>query len=130
MVVAMSFGRPDGAAAPRRQRHFLGHTAPVTVLALSRSGQRMASAQTSPRPTIRVWNFTRARSLAVLGAHASGLTALSFSDDGRMLVAMGNDARGRVLLVVWDVSGVAQGRHSVVARQVSDFPITSIQFSP
>ena len=130
MVIAMSFGRPDGAGAPRRQRHFLGHTAPVTVVELARNGQLMASAQSTPRPTIRVWDFARARSLAVLGAHASALESLSFSDDGRMLAAMGRDSRHRALVVVWDVSAVAQGRHAVVARQVSDFPITRIRFSP
>ena len=129
MVVAMSFARPDGTTTPRRQRHFLGHTAPITCLAVSRSGERLASAQECPS-AIRVWDFARARCLAVLGGFQRDVTALSFSDDGRMLLGMGVDDRARTVMIVWDVSDVGRGRHEVVARQVSDFPITSIRFSP
>jgi WD repeat-containing protein 90 len=31
---------------------------------------------------------------------------------------------------IWDVSRIREGRHSIVARQVSDFPITKLRFSP
>lgn len=132
LVLATSVRRAGGmgAAGPRAQRNFLGHTAPVATLALSRGGRRLASAQTGPQPTIRVWDFATGKSLAVLSGHASRVTSLTFSDDGGLLAARGCDAHRRVLLLVWDVSKVEEGCHMVVARQVSDFPVSRIRFSP
>lgn len=135
IIVAMSLledpGRDSAAAPrPRKQRHFLGHTRDVSSIALSRGGTRMASAQTGVSPTVRVWDFEHTRCLALLSEHAGGVDSLSFSDDDKLLVAHGHDARNRVLLIVWNIARVATGHHPVVARQVSDFPISRIRFSP
>jgi hypothetical protein len=44
-----------------------------------------------------------------LTGHASGLTALDVSADGRALVACGCDGRARQVIVIWDITGVQSG---------------------
>lgn len=78
--------------------------------------------------------------MALLSAHAEGVSTISFSLDDRRLVAVGLDARRRQQLVVWDVGGIygrgggggsrSRPAHEIVARQVSEFDIQTIAFSP
>ncbi len=36
----------------------------------------------------------------------------------------------QVVITIWDVANIRKGQHSVFARQVSDFPITRLRWSP
>lgn len=47
--------------------------------------------------------------LRMRAGHASGLVALDVSADARALVAVGQDAASRQLMVLWDISGLRHG---------------------
>eukprot|EP00752_Nemacystus_decipiens_P009345 g8352.t1 len=73
-------------------------------------------------------------------AHRWGVSSLCFSSDDRLLCTVGGDEHRRTQVIVWDVAllctaraGTVHGAGSglaVVARQISDFPITKMLFSP
>ncbi len=71
------------------------------------------------------------RCLCVLRAHASDIRALAFSARGELLAAAGKDPQSRILLAMWDVSNVLDdGKVALVARQLSEFDVTKLAFSP
>jgi WD40 repeat protein len=102
----------------------------------------------------------RAKFVTALTAHASDLQCMDFSNDDRRLCVVGRDHHRRVQLVVWDVTRMstskgkgpspsssaspsaasAKGamfsspngaaRDPIVARQISEFSIERIKFSP
>ncbi|CAM9761154.1 unnamed protein product, partial [Ectocarpus sp. 12 AP-2014] len=73
-------------------------------------------------------------------AHRWGVSSMCFSSDDRLLCTVGGDDHRRTQVIVWDVAllctaraGTIHGAGSglaVVARQISDFPITNMLFSP
>ncbi len=44
-----------------------------------------------------------------VAGHASGLTALDVSQDGRALVGVGLDSSARQMMVLWDISQLRYG---------------------
>ena len=141
----------------QRQRFFVGHTAAVSVLALSHDGALLASAQVGAYPVIRLWDFAASRAVAggvcvaLVTAHAQPLVALTFSrlasDVECRLAAAGRTEKGRCQLLLWDVgavwaacratpdSGAAAARHGrskvrLVARQTSDIDVQKLRFCP
>jgi WD40 repeat protein len=138
-----------GPASTRPTQHLLfGHTEEINTLALSRGGGLIASAQEGKFPMIRLWAVQQsptdgrplgARCAAILSAHASGLTGLTFSPDDQMLCAVGKDAHHRVQVIVWNVARAYTGRggaeagaapYPIVAKQISEFDVKRIKFSP
>lgn len=63
--------------------------------------------------------------------HASGLTALDVSPDGRALLAVGLDQHARQCVVLWDIAAVVAGSGgaSVVLRHVTDYNVKCARFS-
>ena len=90
----------------------------------------LATAQSGSPPTIRLWDFKSTACITVLSCPTIDVGTLTFSIDGSLLATFGRDARARVVITVWDVSRIREGLHPVFARQVSDFPITKLKFSP
>ena len=146
-----------GPAETQRQRFFVGHTAAISVLALSHDGAVLASAQVGVYPVIRLWDFNASRSVlggacvALVTAHAQPLVALTFSrlasDAECRLAAAGRTEKGRCQLLLWDVGPVwaacraaresgadstRRGRSKVrlVARQTSDIDVQKLRFCP
>ena len=100
----------------------------------------------------------RAKFFTALTAHASDLQCMDFSSDDRRLCVVGRDHHRRVQIVVWDVTRMSTAkrkasspsssvsaasassamlsspngtaRDPIVARQISEFPIERIKFSP
>jgi WD40 repeat protein len=137
----------DPPVPPPRQRFLTGHTNTVTTLAFNSDGSVLASGQTgglgggdgpasknsanSSSPSLRLWHYASGTCLAMLPAHHQGLSSLSFSHDDRLLCSVGRDKLRRVQIIVWDVSKVHLGQQpAMVARQISDYDIRSIKFSP
>ncbi len=49
------------------QRHLLGHSRPVTALALDAAGSVLASAEEGGEGAIKLWDLARGKCLATLG---------------------------------------------------------------
>jgi WD40 repeat protein len=112
------------------QEFLTGHTADINIVSVSSNGI-VATGQAGRSPLIRLWNFSTRQCVAILMAHSSDLKCVCFSFLNLMLAAVGRDAQGRVLIVVWDVSAVLEtGAIHVVAKQLSDYSINRLLFSP
>ncbi|CAM9586445.1 unnamed protein product, partial [Phaeothamnion confervicola] len=143
---------------PPPHRLLRGHTQPVTYMQLSHSGQLLATAQGGTgggagagdggsgggsgsggaAAVVRLWDTTADwRCVAQLEAHPRGLSSLAFSPDDRLLCTVGGDNQRRTqvsLCCCFPANGGAArsmgGAMCILARQISDFPITRLLFSP
>lgn len=112
------------------QDFLTGHTANVNLVSMSSNGI-LATGQEGKQAVIRLWNFRTRQCVGILMAHNSDLRCLAFSYMNLMLAAVGRDAQGRVLIVIWDISALLDtGKIHIVAKQLSDFGINKLQFSP
>ena len=129
--------RPLSGGEPKallgcEQAFLKGHTASIGLLELSPSGAVMASAETCARGAVMVWNILEGKRMLTFRPHTDSVTAVAFNHDSSLIVTAGTDAQRRVQIAVWDVQTLAtQGAPlSLVARQISEFPISKIRFSP
>jgi len=112
------------------QEFLAGHTEDIKVVTISSNGI-VATAQQGKQALIRLWNLETRQCIAVLLAHHSDMKCLTFSYLNLMLGAVGRDAQGRQLIVIWDISALLDtGSVHIVARQLSDANISRILFSP
>lgn len=72
----------------------------MCALAFDAKGSLLASAQEGKHAVIRVWDFALGTCLAVLMTHASGLTSVDVSADGKALLGVGLDQHGEGRLEV------------------------------
>ena len=80
---------------------------------------------------IRIWDYDSGKCFVMFTIDVSSLKCLTFSPDGNYLAASGKDYTNRELIVVWNISTVKQGGGPVIiAKQVSDFNILTLKFSP
>jgi WD40 repeat protein len=85
-----------------------------------------------------LWDLREGKRLATLRPHAELLQCASFSTDGAMLVTVGTDAQARQQIIVWDIAqlvvekatNIAGKTTAIVAKQISEFPVQKIRFSP
>ncbi len=141
----ISKSRGNGDKRPTQHLLF-GHNEEICAIANSKSGRLLASAQEGKFPMIRLWrvklsdgNPVGASCAAILTAHASGLASLSFSPDDKLLCAVGKDVHRRIQIIVWDVTRALDDNRAanspgapypIVARQISEFDVRRIKFSP
>lgn len=114
-----------------KQRFFFGHSEPICCFTFSNNGSMIASGQEGLNPMIRIWDYLTGRCIAIISTEVAALKCLSFSPDGNFLTSVGKDQCNRELLIVWDISGILEDeKPTILAKQVSDFNILSLKFSP
>lgn len=115
-----------------RKQHFLfGHTAPIISLSISLNGAMIATGQASPAMTL-VWEIKTMRAPTFIAfGKMTTLKAIDISHDCKYVVTAGTDVKARETIIVWDISSISQGKPAVIkAKQVSNFHINTIKFSP
>eukprot|EP00892_Ulva_mutabilis_P005258 jgi/Ulvmu1/3103/UM015_0143.1 len=112
-----------------QQCFYHGHTDHVAAFAFSGDGLTMASAQVGKQALVRVWDVRSGKCLSVLCHHASGMTALDVSEDGRWLVGVGLDAYSKQLIVVWDISTLRENSKApVVVKSTTEHNIKRVKY--
>jgi WD40 repeat protein/serine/threonine protein kinase len=84
------------ALANKNQKTLHGHLRPITSVAFSSDGKRIASA--SEDGTVMIWEGTTGRVSAVLKGHTGAVTSVAFRDDGKRLVSGSADKTAKI----WD----------------------------
>ena len=93
---------PPGAIARLGTVRFR-HAAPVTCLAYSADGSRLASGCTDG--SVSIWHAATGRKLQTLDGHDDGVRDIAFSPDGETLASIGavSDLCSDGVLLLWDV---------------------------
>jgi WD40 repeat protein len=112
---------------------------------MSANGTFMATSESGQNPQCVIWNIKEGKRVATLIPHPESVICLAFNSEGTMLATVGLDAHHRLQIVVWDVQLVIIDRigHNaipvpsgtnakglIMAKQLSDFAVTRICFSP
>jgi WD40 repeat protein len=99
---------------------------PVTALALSRDGKRLACGGADG--TVHVRDPGSGKELLTLGKHEGVVTSLAFSADDKLLAAGGEDRTVKV----WDATGEAAGgmRQPRQTLEGHDAVVTAVAFAP
>ena len=119
----------------QQKRFFFGHSAPICCFDVAQNGHLIASAQEGKNSIIRIWDYHNARCLQMLTMPVTNLQCLSFSPDGRFLACVGKEGAakryGKEMIIVWDISRIHKGEKAdILAKQVSEFNILDLKFSP
>jgi WD40 repeat protein len=106
---------------PHNQEFLRGHDEEITALAVSpsgnliASGQRGSSSNKNNEAPLIIWDFASRKELYQLNGFVQGVLRVAFSSDERFLMASGDDNR----LFIWDMS-----TGEVVVSKVYLKPIT------
>jgi WD40 repeat protein len=76
----------------------------VTGMAFSPDGRRLATVQRRGDGVVRIWEIGSSACALVLPGNTAGLHAVAWSPDGRLVAALGSEARVRI----WDLEAVAR----------------------
>jgi WD40 repeat protein len=116
-----------------RKQFFMNcHTGNICSISLSRDGALIASSQEGPNPLVLVWDIKSRRKPTYISiARFNKMKSVSFSHSNKYLATVGSDAKSRDVILIWDISGIAQGQMpSIFAKQISPFHINTIKYSP
>lgn len=116
------------------QQEFLqGHTAPVTCMELSYDGKILASCQEGENPMLRLWRTSNNQCIGKFNVGVAEARCISFACQGYTMCIIGTDKffRDEILIIeAYEKDGGANMGARIVARQVSEFNILTIKFSP
>eukprot|EP00767_Chilomastix_cuspidata_P002837 gnl/Chilomastix_cuspidata/2965.p1 GENE.gnl/Chilomastix_cuspidata/2965~~gnl/Chilomastix_cuspidata/2965.p1 ORF type:complete len:636 (+),score=177.16 gnl/Chilomastix_cuspidata/2965:75-1982(+) len=101
------------------QQIFLrGHTSPVTVLSLSKSGRYLMSGQGGIDSDVCVWDLSTNQLLYRLAEHDFGIAAVGFTHDERFMFTAGVQHDGQ--LIIWEVeTGMIVARASIHGEEIT-----------
>jgi WD40 repeat protein len=113
--------------ATQAQEFMFAHSQPI--LSLSCRNGVLASADSQ---TVLIWNIkTRRSPVSLAPKFYIALTHLQLNDRGTQLAIVGLDEHSRVLVSVWSLLHINKRQGiSLEAKQLSDFEVTQIKFSP
>lgn len=141
---ASTSGAGLGNSGGFQQTYLRGHASSIGIIEQSSDGLYLITCETCAGGKLFLWNLQDGRRVATVNPHVSNIVCASISDDNSQLVTVGGDASGRVQSIVWDIqclmissnsatsnADVLEAkRNMVIAKQLSDFPIQKIGFSP
>ena len=87
---------------PHNQSFLTAHDDQITCLAISNSGNLLASGQRGENADIVLWNFQEKRAIYRLSEHDYEVTLLTFSQDDRLLMSCGNTLDAKMF--IWNTS--------------------------
>ena len=124
------------------QAFLKAHQAPISLMEVSLDGRLMVSSEVGADAHLVLWDLLEGKRIAVLQPHAEAVHSVNFSPDSALLCTAGWDHLRRVQVIVWDIPSLVHASSGsgsisketsngvVVARQLSDFHISKIVFSP
>lgn len=124
------------------QAFLKGHSAPVAIIEVSMDGRMMVTCEAGVNAHLVLWDLQEGKRLAVLQPHAESVQSVHFNPESTMLCTSGWDHLRRIQIIIWDIPSVVQASSGngniskesskgvVLARQLSDFHISKIVFSP
>ncbi len=135
-----------------KQSFIRGHSSTIGIIEVSQNYNYMATCETGVDAQIFIWDLNEGKRVAILRPHKESIVSVAFSDDCSMFGTVGLDQQRRVQILAWDLQmllmerGVVQPNAVVSAkdagnacttsnglilgRQISDFHISKIKFSP
>jgi WD40 repeat protein len=114
----------------------------------SSNGKLLITCEDDINSKIIIWGVDDGKRLCTMQINQTTISSAAFNHDCSMLVTVGTDHYNRVQIVVWNISILLQHKSialdqssdmlhknitdsgRAIAKQLSDFPISSISFSP
>ncbi len=102
--------------------HWSAHASPISALAFSRDGARLATAD--GEGTIKIWADpqklnSKSTALLALKGHRGAITSVGFSDDGKRLITTSADKTARI----WELENAGAAIRSLEARSGDSWPV-------
>lgn len=115
------------------QFFFTGHKACITCLDICNNNKLMASCEEGNNPVLRLWDLASRTCVGKFNMSISDVRCISFSFSGSHLCMVGSDKLSRDEIIVIEIYDKKDDRMKgarIVARQISEFNILTIKFSP
>ena len=138
-----------------KQAFLRGHNNNITLLEVSANHRYMISCDGGADGTVFLWDLQDGKRVLTLKPHSDSIQAVSISPDNSMLVTVGMDNQRRLTIITWDLQLLLMEKGAVfpapvilaataaasvnpntatggliIARQLSDFHINKVAFSP
>ncbi len=138
-----------------KQAFLRGHSNNITLLEVSANHRYMISCDGGADGTVFLWDLHDGKKVLTLKPHSDSIQAVAISPDNSMLVTVGTDNQRRLTIITWDLQLLLMEKGAVfpapvilaataaasvnpntatggliIARQLSDFHINKIAFSP
>jgi len=110
-----------------------GHKNAVTCMDLSHDGTILASCEEGENPLVRFWNTSTQQCIGKFNISIAEARCMSFNCESLTLCIIGSDKLSRDEILVIEASKKPNSQMleaKVIARQISEFNILTIKFSP